>query len=637
MAGSPGAKWWKAPFGRRNGDSGRGRPVATLAAFVFLLALLTGCAASDTLPSVTYVIGISQANMREPWRLVLTRELQEEATKHPEIRLVFVDATQDSDKQIKDIERLLGYGIDLLIVSPCDVERLTPTISEVYQNIPVIVLDRGVEGYDYTLFIGPDNESIGKQAGEAIVSMAMGRAFSVLELRGGANSQASAARSRGLENALARHPYIRTRVVVVENESRDAAEDIVASLGSQLEEVDVIFAHNDYMALGAYRAMKNGAKVSPKIIGVDGFVGQDDGLELIRKGVIDETITCPTGGREAIQFSLDILKNVSGVPKQVILRSHNITRANLESYERSLDKAPHELAGAIRVGYAQVGTESGWRIANNSSIREAAKDFNVELTVIDANQSPERQIEAVRTFISQKMDVIVISPIIDSGWEPVLEEAKRAGIPVLLSDRKINTEEDDLFLTYIGGDFIEEGRRAMRWVAANVPDDKHPVRILEIQGTIGASPTIERKAGFEAVLAENGSYSIVHSGSGDYTIEGGRRVVENYLRARAWDIDVVFAHNDDMALGAIQALESAGIKPGEDVKIVSVDGTRRAVKAIIDGKLNCVVECAPFLGPQLMKAVTDLMMGKELPLRIITDERVFTRENAEEVLPGRSY
>jgi simple sugar transport system substrate-binding protein len=583
------------------------------------------------------VIGISQANMREPWRLVLTRELQEEAAKHPEIRLVFVDATQDSDKQIKDIERLLGYGIDLLIVSPCDAKRLTPTISEVYQNIPVIVLDRVVEGYDYTLFIGPDNESIGKQAGKAIVSMAVGRTFSVLELRGGAGSQASAARSRGLEGVFVRHPNIRTQVVVVENESRDAAEDIVASLGDRLEDVDVIFAHNDYMALGAYRAIQGGANASKKIIGVDGFAGQDGGLELIRKGVIDETITCPTGGREAIQFSLDILQNVSGVPKQVILRSHNITRDNLESYERSLDKAPHELTDVIRVGYAQVGTESGWRLAANSSIREAAMDFNVDLTVIDANQSPARQIEAVRTFISQKMDVIVISPIIDSGWEPVLREAKRAGIPVLLSDRKINTEADDLFLTYIGGDFIEEGRRAMRWVQANVPPDKHPVRILEIQGTIGASPTIERKAGFEAVLAENGSYGIVHSSSGDYTIEGGRQVVESYLRANAWDIDVIFAHNDDMALGAIEALESAGIKPGEDVKIVSVDGTKRAVKAIIDGKLNCVVECAPFLGPQLMKAVTDLMMGKELPLRIITDERVFTRENAEEVLPGRSY
>lgn len=608
-----------------------------LAALVFLAALLVGCAASDTLPPVTYVIGISQANMREPWRLVLTRELQEEAAKHPEIRLVFVDATQDSDKQIKDIERLLGYGIDLLIVSPCDAKQLTPIISEVYQDIPVIVLDRVVEGYDYTLFIGPDNESIGKQAGEAIVNMAGGQAFSVLELRGGANSQASVSRSRGLEGVFARHPHIRTQVVVVENETRDAAEDIVASLDGQLADVDVIFAHNDYMALGAHRAIRNGPNAAKKIIGVDGFAGQDGGLELIRKGVIDETITSPTGGREAIQFSLDILKRVSGVPKQVILRSHNITEANIESYERSLDKAPRALTGPVRVGYAQVGTESGWRIANNSSIREAAIDFNVELTMIDANQVQGKQIEAVRTFIEQEMDVIVISPVIDSGWEPVLREAKRAGIPVLLSDRNISTGDDDLFLTYIGADFIEEGRRAMRWVEANVSPDKHPVRILELMGTIGATPTIERKAGFEAVLAENGSYSIVESISGDYTIEGGRRVVENYLRWNAWDIDVIFAHNDDMALGAIQALESAGIRPGEDVKIVSVDGTKRAIKAIIDGKLNCVVECNPFLGPQLMKAVTDLMSGKELPLRIITDEKVFTRENAEEELPGRSY
>ncbi|WP_101552612.1 MULTISPECIES: substrate-binding domain-containing protein [Anaerotruncus] len=602
-----------------------------------LLLLPAGCRSGPEEGKIRYVIGVSQANMREPWRLVLIRELQEEAARHPEIRLVITDATSDGEKQVEDIQRLLGYGIDLLIVSPHDVERITPVVSEVYQKIPVIVLDRVVEGYDYSLFIGPDNDLIGKQAGEAAVRLVRGSAAKVLELKGGPHSQASAERSGGFRSVTSLFPLIEIESVTVENESRDAAEDLVSAYGERLREFDVIFAHNDYMALGAYKAAHRLGCDDVKIVGIDGFTGQDGGLELIRGGKIDETITCPTGGREAIQFSLDILGKVSGVPKQVILRSHAITRENVDSYERQLDRATRPVDRTIRVGYAQVGTESGWRLANNQSIRDAAREFGVDLTAIDADNDQQAQLEAVREFIRQRMDVIVISPIVDSGWDEVLMEARDAGIPVLLSDRKISVAEDDLFMTFIGADFIEEGRRAMRWTAANVPADKHPVRILEIQGTVGATPTIERKRGFEMLLAEHPDYSIVYSAGGDFTREGGRLVVERYLREHAWDIDVIYSHNDDMALGAVDALEAAGIQPGRDVKIISVDGTEEAVKALEEGRLNCVVECSPLLGPQLMKAVTDLMSGKELPLRIITDERVFTAQTPREELRGRKY
>ncbi len=161
--------------------------------------------------------------------------------------------------------------------------------------------------------------------------------------------------------------------------------------------------------------------------------------------------------------------------------------------------------------------------------------------------------------------------------------------------------------------------------------------MLEIQGTIGASPTIERKQGFEQILQENPDYQIVYSRSGDFTFEGGRDAVEMYLEEHEWDIDVIFAHNDDMALGTIQALEASGIAPGKEVKIISVDGTKEALKALKEQKINCVVECSPLLGPQLMKAVTDLMSGKELPLRIITDERVFTAESPKEQFENRKY
>ncbi|MGX8710885.1 MAG: substrate-binding domain-containing protein [bacterium] len=612
--------------------------LAALLCAAVLLSLFPGCSRQEP-EKVEYLIGVSQANMRESWRLALIRELKEEAGKHPGVRLIFTDATQNSDKQIADIRRLRACGVDLLIVSPCDVKKITPVVSGVYKSIPVIVMDRVVEGYDYSLFIGPDNRSIGKQAGESVLRMLDGIPGGVLEICGSTGSQTSAERSEGFQSFLKPYRQLDIRKISIENESRDSTEDYLLANREKLNGVRVIFAHNDYMALGACRAIEKLGLKNIRIIGVDGFTGENDGIGLVRKGMIDETITCPTGGREAIQFSLDILRNVAGVPKQEILHSHKVTKENVDAFVENLNKPQTAPPQTIRVGYAQVGTESAWRLANTESIQSAAKEFGIQLFYENADQSQQRQIQALRKFIAMKVDAIVLSPVIDSGWDEVLREAKEAGIPVILSDREITVKDDDMFLTFIGADFVEEGRRAMRWIAQNVPSagKKGGVRIMELQGTVGASPAVERTVGFEEILKEYSGYQIVYSRSGDFTYDGGKRIVEEYLKNHKWDIDVVYAHNDDMALGAAEALEKNGIAPGKDVKIISIDGTKNALNAILKGKMNCVVECNPLLGPQLMKAITDLMSGKELPLRIITDEKVFTKENTEETIQSRKY
>ena len=603
-----------------------------------LLSLFPGCSRQEP-EKVEYLIGVSQANMRESWRLALARELKEEAAKHPGVRLIFTDATQNSDKQIADIKRLLACGVDLLIVSPCDVKKITPMVSGVYKSIPVIVMDRVVEGYDYSLFIGPDNRSIGKQAGESVLGMLDGKPGGVLEICGSASSQMSAERSEGFQAFLSQSKNISIRKISIENESRDTTEDYLLQNRDQLDGIRIIFAHNDYMALGACRAIEKLGLKNIRIIGVDGFTGENDGIGLVKKGMIDETITCPTGGREAIRFSLDILQNVAGVPKQEILHSHKVTKENVDAFVKNLNKPQTAPPETIRVGYAQVGTESAWRLANTESIQSAAKEFGIQLYYENANQSQKKQIEAIRKFIALKVDVIVLSPVIDSGWDQVLREAKQAGIPVILSDREISVADEDMFLTFIGADFEEEGRRAMRWIAQNVPSGGREggIRIMELQGTVGASPAVERTLGFEEILKEYPNDKIVYSRSGDFTYDGGKQIVLDYLKNHKWDIDVVYAHNDDMALGAAEALEKNGIAPGRDVKIVSIDGTKNALNAIVDGKMNCVVECNPLLGPQLMKAITDLMSGKELPLKIITDEKVFTKENTKEQIKTRKY
>lgn len=586
---------------------------------------------------IDYVIGVSQANMRESWRLVSTNEIVEEAKKYSNISLVITDATSSTEKQKADIEKLLEYGIDLLIVSPWDVKEMTPVICEVYQKIPVIVMDRAVEGYNYTLYIGPDNEIIGRQAGEAILPLLERRTGTVLELCGSEASQSSIDRSKGYQSIVSEYGGIRTLQYRVESATRDDTEELVLHLKDALKDVDAIFAHNDYMARGAWMALARLGYRIP-IIGIDGFTGENNGVSMVQNDIIAATITCPTGGKEAIQNAMNILEHVSGVPKQIILRSHNITKENVEIYIESLNDPSLQIENIIDVGYSQLGTESAWRLANTASIKEAARDAGINLIYEDADQSQEKQMEAIRRFIELKVDVIVLSPVVDTGWEEVLQEARLAGgIPVILSDRKIIVEDEELFTTYLGADFLEEGRNAMRWIIDHIPADTDGVNILELQGTIGASPATGRKEGFEEILGQYPKYRIIYSESGDFTYEGGKRIVEKYLSEHDWNIDVIFAHNDDMALGAIDALEDNNIKPGDEVKVVSVDGTKEAFRAIMDGKLNCTVECTPLLGPQLMKAIRDLMSGKELPLRIITEGKIYTKEDAAKAYKSRKY
>jgi simple sugar transport system substrate-binding protein len=290
----------------------------------------------------------------------------------------------------------------------------------------------------------------------------------------------------------------------------------------------------------------------------------------------------------------------------------------------------------IVLGFAQVGAESGWRTANTDSIKQAAADAGIELKFSDAQQKQENQIKAIRSFIQQKVDVIAFSPVVESGWETVLQEAKEAGIPVVLTDRAIDSDDESLYTAFIGSDFVEEGRRAGRWLLEQFKDATEPVNIVELQGTTGSAPANDRKAGFEEIIKENPNLKIIASQTGDFTRAKGKEVMQSFLQAHP-DIDVLYAHNDDMGLGAIQAIEAAGLVPGKDIIIITVDAVRDGMQAAADGKINFIVECNPLLGPQLMDIVKDIVAGKEVPKRIAVEEGTFTSEEAKAALPNRKY
>lgn len=295
-------------------------------------------------------------------------------------------------------------------------------------------------------------------------------------------------------------------------------------------------------------------------------------------------------------------------------------------------------AAPLTLGFSQVGAESEWRTANTASVKQAAKEAGITLKFADAQQKQENQVKALRSFIAQKVDVIAFSPVVESGWDTVLKEAKAAGIPVILTDRAVKVADPSLYVTFIGSDFVEEGRKAGRWVmerATKAPGNA--LNIVELQGTVGSAPAIDRKKGFEEVIKANPKLQILRSQSGEFTRAKGKEVMEAFLKARDKKIDVLYAHNDDMAIGAIQAIEEAGLKPGQDIAIVSIDGVRGAFEAMKAGKLNVTVECNPLLGPQLMQLAKDVVAKKPVEKRITVTEGVYTADVAAKELPNRKY
>lgn len=299
---------------------------------------------------------------------------------------------------------------------------------------------------------------------------------------------------------------------------------------------------------------------------------------------------------------------------------------------------PAFAAKPLTIGFSQVGAESEWRTANTASIKAAAKQSGINLKFADAQQQQQNQVKAIRSFIAQRVDVIAFSPVVETGWETVLREAKNAKIPVILTDRSVKVSDPSLYASFIGSDFVEEGRRAARWLQEYAK--KNPgkqLNIVELQGTTGAAPAIDRKKGFAEVIAGNPKMKIIRSQTADFTRAKGKEVMEAFLKSEGKNINVLYAHNDDMAIGAIQAIEEAGLKPGKDIVIVSIDGVRGAFEAMMQGKLNATIECNPLLGPILMQTAQAVAAGKPVAQRITVTEGVFPAEVAAKEFPNRKY
>ncbi len=297
----------------------------------------------------------------------------------------------------------------------------------------------------------------------------------------------------------------------------------------------------------------------------------------------------------------------------------------------------------IIVGFSQIGAESAWRTCNTRSVQDAAAEQGVQLVYANAEQKQENQIKALRSFIAYQVDVIAFVPIVTDGWDNVLQEARDAGIPVLVTDRKIDVEDQSLYAGFIGTDSLKEGRNAGLFVldkfknkSESFTETQKYINIVELFGTEGSSVALGRAEGFREVLKTHPEFRIIYSKSGDFLRSKGYELAVEFLE-KYEDIDVIFSHNDGMTLGAIEAMEEKGILPGTDIVIVTIDAQQAAIDALRDGKVNCVIECNPKTGPEIIKLSERLAAGENIPRLQYVHEEVFYETDDLSLIEPRGY
>ena len=292
----------------------------------------------------------------------------------------------------------------------------------------------------------------------------------------------------------------------------------------------------------------------------------------------------------------------------------------------------------LLLGFSQIGSESAWRIGNTNDIKEQAEKYGIGLMFDNANQKQENQIAAIRRFIAYKVDVIAFSPIVEDGWDNVLTEAKNAGIPVILVDRDISSEQEDLAACLIGADFYNEGKMAGEYLIRKADAlGLKQVNIVEITGTDNSTPMRQRQAGFADAIKDDKRMNILESTDGDFLKSRGAECMRSLLEKYGDDIDVVYSHNDEMTLGALPEIEEAGYKPGSDIVIISIDGGQEAINVLKEGRINCVVECTPKLGKEVMETALKLKNGEDVDTVIHPEERIFSDEQDLTNLEPRGY
>ena len=341
-----------------------------------------------------------------------------------------------------------------------------------------------------------------------------------------------------------------------------------------------------------------------------------------------------------VQHDRMIMKN----KKSVLIILAILLVAGLAGCKKKEVAEPEQTTDRLILGFSQIGSESAWRTRNTQSIMEAAEENGIQIIFDDAQQKQENQLKAIRSFIVYQVDVIAFVPIVEDGWDNVLTEAQEAGIPVIVVDRQINADQS-LYAGFLGENGLEEGRRAADFLVNKCKNSNRTVNILEMSGTENSSVVRERAKGFREVIAEDSKFKIIHSVDGDFLRSRGKEIGDNLINNSqrkdglyymGQKIDAVYSHNDSMTLGLLDSIENSGVLMKNTI-IISIDAEQKSIDALVAGKLNCVVECNPNLGPKLMSLVKQIAAGQPIPRITYNNETVFSENDDFSLYEPRGY
>jgi ribose transport system substrate-binding protein len=603
-----------------------------------------------------YLIGMSQANKGEPWRQAMNDQIAAAAKAHPEFEVVFADAAQDNAKQVAAVENFIQQGIDLLIISPNEAAPLTDVVAKAYdKGIPVIVLDRKVNGEKYSMWIGADNKLIGKKAGEFAAKWCKDNSYApcnVLEIRGLEGATPAKERGDGFREGMAGNADV--KIIASQNADwlREKAIPVSQAMFAANPVFNVVYAHNDPMAEAAIISAGN-AKIDMSkniVIGIDGLPTPDGGIRSVMDGRISETFVYPTGGAEAIDWAAKILEQGVKPERTVVLETIEINKTNAADIYKKFGgaevAAPAAAAPAAAapvcpapakkdkylIGMSQANKGEPWRQAMNDQIAAAAKAHpELEVVFADAAQDNAKQVAAVENFIQQGIDLLIISPNEAAPLTDVVAKAYDKCIPIIVLDRKVNGEK---YSMWIGADNKLIGKKAGEFAAKWCKDNKYaPCNVLEIRGLEGATPAKERGDGFREGIAGNPDVKIIASQNADWLREKAIPVSQSMFAANP-EFNVVYAHNDPMGEAAIISAQNAKIDMSKKI-VIGIDGLPTpdgGIRSVLDGRLSETF-VYPTGGAQAIDwAIKILEQGVKPDRTVVLETIEITKANAAEML-----
>lgn len=585
--------------------------------------------ASASKVEIQYLIGMSHPNLTDEWQIVAHEEMIQTVSEYPNIKLIFTDANSSSYKQIKDIDQMMDYGIDLLIITVNDANVLGDKLNQVYEKIPVIVLNKDAQFYNYTLYIGPDYKKIGKLAGERFETLFRSGKANLLTLSGPIEEESVSEMNEGLNTYLRKTGQMTIGENIFGNWLKSqATKDVQAILDKRGQSFQGVFAESFAMALGASEILRKENAQLP-CLGVSEVLTLRH-LAAITTGQLDSLIYTPVGGREAISYAVKILEGNRELPKKIILKSNLITSENAPNYISQLENAEIQTQNSddkklkeISMGYIQTELWDDQKIQEfpHLLIEKMKLTVDYKAMPIDASVEKKAQLQKqyFKEFLDQKVNIIVLNPLENSGWEDLLNQATSANVSVVLLGNELSSDAKSM--TYIGPSYINQGKIIATSLVTNLYGTSYTLGVLEITQETEKLATQYRMQGFRLITNGYSRIKIMASMVGSADEQAlTNQVVDAFLK-HPNNIDAIYAYDESFLPGIYAALKELKLEVGKDVKILlnnSVDAE------VYQNNILIQVRPSQLYENQLQDLLMDYEVDGQIVDKIILPDQVVT-------------